>query len=103
MGGLVKGDVVVIHFPFSNLSQTKRRPALVLAALDGDDLILCQITSLAKADKHSVSLESGDFADGGLRRSSRIRPDKLFTADSGIVAYPRAGSQRRRLAKPSTA
>jgi len=36
----VKGDVVVIPFPFSDLSQSKRRPALVLAALEGDDVIL---------------------------------------------------------------
>jgi len=36
----VKGDVVVIPFPFSDLSQSKRRPALVVATLEGDDVIL---------------------------------------------------------------
>jgi mRNA interferase MazF len=41
----IKGDVVVIPFPFSDLTQSKRRPALVIAELEGDDLILCQITS----------------------------------------------------------
>jgi len=41
----VKGEVVVILFPFSNLTQAKRRPALVIAGLEGDDLILCQIVS----------------------------------------------------------
>jgi len=39
----VKGDVVVVPFPFSDLTEAKRRPALVLAELDGDDRILCQI------------------------------------------------------------
>jgi mRNA interferase MazF len=41
----VKGDVVVVPFPFSNLSQSKRRPALVIALLEGNDAILCQIIS----------------------------------------------------------
>lgn len=86
----MKGDVVVLNFPFSDLSQTKRRPALVLAALQGDDLILCQITSQAREDLYSIRLDASDFVSGGLNQSSRIRPNRLFTADSGIVVY-RAG------------
>ena len=31
MGKFVKGDIVVIPFPFSDLSGSKRRPALVIA------------------------------------------------------------------------
>jgi len=61
-----------------------------LAAPGGDDLILCQITSQAKTDLHSISLDVKDFVSGGLNQSSRIRPNRLFTADSAIVAY-RAG------------
>jgi mRNA interferase MazF len=68
----------------------KRRPALVVAALRGDDLILCQITSQARDDAYSVQLDDSDFTAGALNRSSRIRPKRLFTADSGIVVY-RAG------------
>ena len=79
--------MVVLNFPFSDLSQTKRRPALVVAALRGDVLILCQITSQARDDVYSVQLDDSDFAAGGLNRSSRIRPNRLFTADSGIVVY----------------
>jgi len=43
MERLVKGDVVVLPFPFSDLSQSKKRPAFVVAPLQGDDVILCQI------------------------------------------------------------
>jgi mRNA interferase MazF len=90
VGQSVRGDVVVLNFPFSDLSQTKRRPALVLAALRGDDVILCQITSQARSDEYSLPLESVDFTSGGLNQSSRIRPNRLFTADEGIIVY-RAG------------
>jgi mRNA interferase MazF len=40
MEGFIKGDVVVVPFPFSDLSQMKKRPAIICANLKGDDLIL---------------------------------------------------------------
>ena len=62
----------------------------MIAALTGDDLVLCQITSQARTDEYSIRLEGTDFVAGGLNHSSRIRPNRLFTADSGIIVY-RAG------------
>ena len=87
MAKFVKGDVVVVPFPFSDLSQAKRRPAFVLAGLDGDDLILCQITSQSVRDSYAVTINDADFETGGLKQSSNIRPNRLFTADSHIVLY----------------
>lgn len=63
---------------------------MVVAALKGDDVILCQITSQAKSDAYSVALENADFVSGGLSQTSQIRPNRLFTADAAIVVY-RAG------------
>jgi mRNA interferase MazF len=85
VGRFVKGDVVVIPFPFSDLSGSKRRPALVIAALPGEDSILCQITSRHKTDPLALSLEAADFTAGGLPMNSFIRPNKLFTADSKLI------------------
>jgi len=87
LGRFVKGDIVVLPFPFSDLSGTKRRPALVLASLDGDDIILCQITSQAKTDKYAITIETEDFTSGKLSVDSVICPNKIFTADESIVLY----------------
>jgi len=75
----VKGDVIVVPFPFSDLTQAKRRPALVLAELEGDDKILCQITSRHIRDRYAVELDDNDFEAGDLRQKSNIRPNRLFT------------------------
>jgi mRNA interferase MazF len=83
----VKGDVVVVPFPFSDLTTAKRRPAIVLATLRGDDVILCQVTSQAIRDEYAVPLAEGDFADGSLRRPSNARPNRIFTADTRLILY----------------
>jgi mRNA interferase MazF len=83
----VKGDIVVIPFPFSDLSQSKRRPTLALAPLEGDDVILCQITSKSIKDNYAISLDDADFESGGLKQASNIRPNRLFTADTHIILY----------------
>lgn len=91
MGRFVKGDVVVLPFPFSDLSNAKRRPALIVATLSGDDVILCQITSQSIIDSYAVQILQEDFTDGKLTRESNIRPNRLFTADISIILY-RAGT-----------
>lgn len=87
MARFVKGDVVVVPFPFSDLTQAKRRPALVVAELGGDDLILCQITSQRVGDRYAIPIDDQDFETGGLKQKSNIRPNRLFTADRQIVLY----------------
>jgi mRNA interferase MazF len=85
MAGFIKGDIVVIPFPFSDLSGNKRRPALVLSDLSGDDIILCQITSQHTKDIYSVSINSADFLSGSLPIASNVRPTRVFTADKNII------------------
>lgn len=85
MAKFVKGEVVVIPFPFSDLSGSKRRPALVIADLPGDDVLLCQITSQGSRDMYAVPLRTTDFVYGTLPVNSLIRPTRLFTADKSII------------------
>jgi len=83
----VKGDVIVVPFPFSDLTRAKRRPALIVAELDGDDLILCQITSRQVEDGYAISLDEVDFESGTLKQESNVRPNRIFTADRHIILY----------------
>ncbi|MFQ5651518.1 MAG: type II toxin-antitoxin system PemK/MazF family toxin [bacterium] len=81
MATFVKSDIVVIPFPFSDLTQAKRRPTLVLAAPKGNDLILCQITSQKVRDDYAIPLDDSDFQTGSFKQTSNIRPNRIFTAD----------------------
>lgn len=85
MGKFTAGSVVLVAFPFSNLKGKKVRPALVLARVEFDNLILCQITSKPYSSRTAIRIEKSDFMEGGLPVTSFIRPDKLFTADTVIV------------------
>jgi len=87
MERFIKGDIVVIPFPFSDLSQSKKRPALVIASLDGEDIILAQITSKNKYDAYAIEITGKDFIEGGLKVSSNVRANKLFTASKGLILY----------------
>jgi len=85
MGKFTVGTVVLVLFPFSNLKGQKVRPAMVLARVEFDNLILCQITSKPYSSKSAIRLESSDFSEGRLPVVSFVRPDKLFTADTTII------------------
>ncbi|MEW6201492.1 MAG: type II toxin-antitoxin system PemK/MazF family toxin [bacterium] len=87
MAKFIRGDIVVVPFPFSDLTQAKRRPALIIADLEGDDYILCQITSKGVKDKYAVQLEDKDFDDGSLKQDSNVRPNRIFTTDQNIILY----------------
>ncbi|MEP7127925.1 MAG: type II toxin-antitoxin system PemK/MazF family toxin [Chitinophagales bacterium] len=81
----MKRSVVTIAFPFSDLSGSKRRPALVIADWGGSDVMLCQITSKIKFDGHEVGLTANDFEEGKLPLDSNVRPNKIFTAHKNSI------------------
>ena len=79
------GKVVLVPFPFSDLSQSKLRPAAVLADAGRGDWLLCQITSNPYGDLRSISLTDESFSEGSLRIASFARLGKLFTASASLV------------------
>lgn len=73
MGTFATRQVVLLPFPFSDLTASKLRPALVLADSGKGDWVLCQITSNPYADPAAVVITDADFEQGGLQRMSFAR------------------------------
>lgn len=80
------GAVVLVRFPFSDLTASKLRPAVVLADAGRGDWVLCQVTSQQYSDAAAVVITNDDFVKGSLRKTSFARPAKLFTANSEIIS-----------------
>jgi mRNA interferase MazF len=86
MGTPPVGAVVLVRFPFSDLSSSKLRPAVALADVGRGDYILYQITSNPYADPAAVELRDEHFSQGSLQRTSYARPGKVFTASDSLIA-----------------
>jgi mRNA interferase MazF len=87
MEGFVKGEIVVLEFPFSDLIQVKRRPSLIIKVPRGDDLIVCQITGKSYEKSVEIPIKKGDFNKGDLKVESYIRIDKIFSVERSLIKY----------------
>lgn len=79
------GAVVLVPFPFSDLSRSKLRPAVLLAEAGRGDWILCQITSNPYGDSQATMLTNASFSSGSLQLTSYARSAKLFTASRDLM------------------
>jgi mRNA interferase MazF len=84
-----QGDILIVPFPFSDLSSIKQRPVLVISKTihnkNTEDIITCGITSNLKDVKHSILINNNNLESGQIPTQSRIKVDKLFTLDRSIV------------------
>jgi mRNA interferase MazF len=87
MEGFVKGEVVVIEFPYSHLKESKRRPILILKVPKGDDIIVLQITGSSYEKSVEIPLKKDDFKQGNLKRDSYIRIDKIASIERSLIKY----------------
>ena len=84
----MKAKIVLIHFPFTDLSDSKLRPALVLHE-SNDDVIVAFISSKIPAHlQHSdflVSMDHPSFLSTGLKVTSVIKFDKIATISKDLI------------------
>ncbi len=87
---MIKGDIVLIPFPFTDLSQAKLRPAIVLwIDSSGRDVTVCFVSSQgveAIAD-HEFLLDCTDpeFLSNGLKVSSKVRVTRIATVERQLI------------------
>ncbi len=80
---MIKGDIVLIQFPFTDLRGSKLRPALVIATT-GLDLTVCFITTQLQW-KESTDIELVPSSENGLKTNSLIRISKIATIDKKLA------------------
>jgi len=87
MERLVKGDVLIVSYPFSQFVNYKRRPVLVIKVPQGDDIIVCQITGRPYEKSVEIQIKSQDFQEGKLQVDSYLRIDKILTIEKSLIEY----------------
>jgi len=82
-------QIVLVPFPYSDLSGVKRRPALVLSTSvfneRHDDLVCCMITSHLDGELGCPTFSRKDLSSGNLAFDSKIKPYRLFTVEKDLV------------------
>lgn len=78
-----KGEIVLIPFPFTDLTEVKNRPALILISTESDVTVSFITTQIKWQQKDDVRLEPNEI--NGLKKTSLIRLSKLTTIDKELV------------------
>lgn len=98
-----RGTLVLVPFPFTDLSGRKRRPALVVSpdSFDEEDSILCAVTS--RVPEHlsgwEVLLAAEDMHEERLPKTSVVKVGKLFTMHRSLVAGSFGSVKEEKLAE----
>ena len=80
-----RGDLLLVPFPFTDLSATKRRPVLALTASDRyGDFVALPVTSQPQTE-HGLALTAADLVSGSLPAASWIRTNRVVTLNSALV------------------
>lgn len=90
------GKVVLVPFPFTDLTLTRRRPVLVLSTAEHNrasrDFVCCGMTSKLSNRRNSVLVDPSEMSEGRLAVKSRIKYDKLFALEKSLLVKPLGGS-----------
>jgi len=85
-----QGSVVLVDFSYSNLKETKFRPALVISNSeyneDSIDIVVLRVTSRSRDRKWDLEILNNDVAEGTIDiEPSYIKVDSLYTVEKNIV------------------
>lgn len=82
------GDIVLVRFPFTDQSATKRRPAVVVSSLDyglsRPDVVVMAVTSQLRSGASFAEVSLADWRAAGLLKPSAVKP-VIATLERGLV------------------
>ena len=79
-------DIVLIPFPYSDMTLSKQRPALIISnekVNKMQDRICCLITT--KSHKNDLKITENHFKEGALPFQSFIKPHRIFTIEENVI------------------
>lgn len=81
-----QGDIILLPYPYTDLSKTKQRPAVIISngAVNKQNYIVAKITSVIRGDKFSFPIAQSHI-DRELKYESEVRTNELFTVSPTII------------------
>jgi len=90
MGETKQQDIVWVRFPYSDMKESKFRPAVVVSNDSYNkknmDVVACAVTSKLDDREYSILLDESNISSGKMPLKSRIRADKIILIDKLLVA-----------------
>lgn len=87
-----QGSIVIGNFPYSDLSQIKKRPLLIASKdeynKNSDDVIVVKVTSVIKNRPYTIELTNDDLESGRLKKPSSIKVDSIFFISKNLLNTP---------------
>nr|MDO8088705.1 type II toxin-antitoxin system PemK/MazF family toxin [Candidatus Sigynarchaeum springense] len=94
MARFTKGDIVIVNFPYTDQTDFKRRPALIIIVPPGNNVVIVQITSQDRGP-YPIPIIQADLTTGTLNQQSYVQPDVIVTVNESII-YGKAGSLKQK-------
>ncbi len=81
-----QGDIILLPYPFTDLSNTKQRPAIIISkdSVNKLNFIVAKITSVIRGDNFSFPIAPSDI-DRELKYESEVRTNEVFTVSPTII------------------
>ena len=81
-----QGDIVFIPYPYTDLSDSKQRPVVIISkdAINKGNVIVAKITSVIRNDEFSFEIKPADI-DSLLKYKSEVRTNEVFTVHESLI------------------
>ena len=78
------GDLIWVPLLFTNLSGRQSRPAILLAYVDMDDWLVCEVVERQRGRPGEIEITPADLVEGDLGQNSWARPGRIRTLNESV-------------------